>query len=289
MFEVCRYFELADTDAWLTKNGPQVRAIATGGQTGAPNALIDRLPALGIIAINGVGFDKVDLDRVRRRGIRVTTTPDTLTDDVADLAVGLLIALLRGIVSSDAHVRSGAWPAGNRPLTRKVTGCIFGIVGLGHIGSAIAARLQAFGPVIYTGQTEKLAPYRFVPDLKTLATQADVLILASAANAATCHLIDADILAALGPNGYLVNIARGSLVDEVALIAALADGRIAGAALDVFADEPHVPAALMAVSGTVLTPHIASATFETRQRMAALVIENLRAFVAGTPLLSALV
>jgi lactate dehydrogenase-like 2-hydroxyacid dehydrogenase len=290
-FDVCRLFELgdADADAWLNAHGAAVRAIATGGHLGAPAALVERLPALGIIAINGVGFDKVDLDVARRRGIRVTTTPNTLTDDVADLAIGLVIALLRGIVASDGHVRAGRWEQGERPLGRKVSGRRFGIVGLGQIGSAIAARLSAFGPVLYTDLAEKAVPYAFVPDLKTLAERSDVLVLASAASAATFHLIDETILEALGADGYLVNVARGSLVDEAALIAALQDGRIAGAALDVFADEPRVPSALTDIPHLVLTPHIASATVETRRRMAELVIENLRAYVDGAALPSALV
>ncbi|HUO21744.1 MAG TPA: 2-hydroxyacid dehydrogenase [Caulobacteraceae bacterium] len=288
-FEVCRLFELTDSDGWLKDHGATVQAIATGGHIGAPNALIERLPGLGIVAINGVGFDKVDLDLARSRGIRVTTTPQVLTEDVADMAVGLIIALLRGVVPADGHVRSGAWLEGERPLARKVSGRRFGVVGLGQIGGAIAARLSPFGPVAYTDLAEKPGPYRFAPNLLALAESSDVLILASSANASTRHLVNDAVLRALGPEGYLVNVARGSLVDEDALTAALAQGRIAGAALDVFADEPRVPEALIAAPGTVLTPHIGSATVETRQAMADLVIANLRAFIAGAPLPSALV
>jgi lactate dehydrogenase-like 2-hydroxyacid dehydrogenase len=284
-FEVCRFFELDEPDAWLSSHGPAVVAIATGGHIGAPNALIDRLPALGIIAVNGVGVDKVDLDLARQRGIRVTTTPGILSNDVADLAVGLIIALLRGIPQSDAFVRAGSWPEGDRPLARTVTGRTYGIVGLGEIGAALAARLAAFGPVLYTGPREKPVPYGFVADLHSLARQSDVLTCS--ANAVNAGMVDRSVLAALGSDGYLVNVARGSLIDEPALIAALSDGTLAGAALDVFADEPRVPSALYGLANAVLTPHIASATIETRARMADRVIENLRAWLAGTPLPSA--
>jgi lactate dehydrogenase-like 2-hydroxyacid dehydrogenase len=289
LFEVCRLFSLGDADGWLEAHGGDVRAIATGGHIGASNALVERLPALGIIAINGVGFDKVDLDLARSRGIRVTTTPRVLTDDVADLAVGLIIGLLRGVVPADGHVRSGQWLSGDRPLARKVSGRTFGIVGLGQIGGALAARLSPFGPVLYTDLEPRDARYGFEPDLETLAARSDVLVLASSANESTYHLVDARILRALGPNGYLVNVARGSLVDEAALAEALRQGTVAGAALDVFEDEPRVPAALAALPNAVLTPHIGSATVETRQAMADLVVANLRAFREGGALPSALV
>ncbi len=204
------------------------------------------------------------LEFARRRDIAVTTTRGVLTEDVADLAVGLTISLLRGIPAGDAHVRAGRWTRGDYPLTRKVSGRRFGIVGLGHIGSAIAARLAAFGPVAYTGPRPKAVPYEFHADLKSLARASDILILACAANAATRHLVGAAIIDALGPNAYLVNVARGAIVDEAELIAALRAGRLAGAALDVFEDEPRVPEALRALPNVVLTPHMASATVETR-------------------------
>jgi lactate dehydrogenase-like 2-hydroxyacid dehydrogenase len=290
-FDVIRWFELDDAAraAFLDSRAASVRAVVTGGHIGCGNAMMEALPSLGIIAINGVGFDKVDLDFARGRGIRVTTTANTLEDDVADLAIGLTIGLLRGIPAGDAHVRAGNWPSSERPLARKVTGCRFGIVGLGRIGSAIAERLVAFGPVSYTGTAPKPVPYRFEADLAALARDSDVLVLACPANAATRHLIGAAVLEALGPKGYLVNVARGSVVDEAALIAALDAGTLAGAALDVFEDEPNVPEALRASDRTLLTPHIASATAETRIRMAELVLENLDAFVQGGPLPTALV
>lgn len=285
-FDVVRWFELdeAARQAWLAAGASAVRAVVTGGHIGCPTPLLEALPALGIVAINGVGFDKVDLAAARRRGVAVTTTPGTLTEDVADLAVGLVIALLRGIAPGDAHVRAGAWPERERPLARKVSGRRFGIVGLGQIGAAIAARLAPFGPVAYSGPRPKDVPHRFHAEVTALAEASDVLILACPATAATRHLVDAGVLAALGADGYLVNVARGSVVDEAALIEALARGRIAGAALDVFADEPNVPDALRGSPRTLLTPHIASATVETRTRMADLVLANLDAFLAGAPL-----
>jgi len=289
LFEVARWFELsAERQAQLLPaRASEVRAVATGGHIGCPPELLEQLPELGIIAINGVGYDKVDLAEARARGVRVTITPDVLTADVADLAVGLVIDLLRGITPGDRHVRDGLWPAGERPLMRRVTGRRFGVVGLGRIGRAIADRLAVFGPVRYHGPSPKDAPFPYEPDLLALAAWSEVLVIACKANAATRGLIDGSALAALGPQGSLVNVARGSVVDEPALIAALAEGAIASAALDVFADEPRVPQALIDSDRVLLTPHIASATAECRGAMAELVLANLRAFLAGEPLPSA--
>ena len=211
----------------------------------------------------------------------MTTTPGTLTDDVADLAVGLIISLLRQIPAADAHVRSGAWPSGEQPLARKVTGRRFGILGLGHIGGAIAARLSAFGPVSYTSRHPKPVPYEYHADVGVLAVASDVLVVACSANESTRHLVDAGVLDALGPDGWLVNVSRGSVVDEAALIQALDAGKIAGGALDVFENEPQVPEALRNSPRAVLTPHIASATVETRRAMAELVLANLDAVLQG--------
>ena len=290
-FEVVRWDLLGpgERENWLAGRAAEVRAVVTGGHVGCDNGLIDCLPSLGMIAINGVGFDKVDLDHARARGIAVTTTPDVLTEDVADLGVGLIIGLLRRLPASDAYVRAGSWPDGDMPLARKVSGCRFGIVGLGRIGSAVASRLAPFGPVAYTDLSERPGQYEFHPDVLSLAKAVDVLVLASSANASTRHLISAPALAALGPGGYLVNIARGSLVDEAALVEALEKGTIAGAALDVFEAEPNVPDAIRASDKVVLSPHIASATHETRTRMADMVLENLDAFAQGRPLPTALV
>ena len=281
--EVVRWFELDEgrRDALLKDGAVEVVALVAGGHVKGPTQLMQVLPQLRIVAINGVGYDNVDLALAKSRGVRVTTTPGTLTDDVADLAVGLIISLLRQIPAADAHVRAGAWPSGEQPLARKVTGRRFGILGLGHIGAAIATRLAAFGPVAYTSRAAKPVPYAFHADATALARASDVLIVASSANASTRHLVNAEVLGALGPDGWLVNVSRGSVVDEAALIDALETGCIAGAALDVFEDEPNVPKALRASPKVVLTPHIASATAETRAAMADLVLANLDAVLRG--------
>ena len=258
-----------------------VWGVVTGGHLGCSAALMHRLPGLKIIAINGVGFDKVDLVAARARGVRVSNTPDVLTEDVADLAVGLVVGLLRGLARADAYIRAGCWGDGDLPPARKVSGRRFGIVGLGRIGRAIGARLAPFGPVAYTGLRPKESAYAFHGDVSSLARAVDVLVLACPSTAETFHLVGADVLNALGPDGYLVNVARGAVVDEAALAAALNAGRIAGAALDVFEDEPRVPEALRASARTLLTPHIASATVETRRAMADLVLANLDALSLG--------
>jgi lactate dehydrogenase-like 2-hydroxyacid dehydrogenase len=284
---VVRWFELdaAAQEAFLADRAPDVQAVVTGGHLGIPRVLAARLPRLKVIAINGVGVDKVDLAFARERGVAVGNTPDVLTDDVADLAVGLVIALLRGIPAGDAHVRAGAWPRGERPLGRQVSGRRFGVVGLGRIGAATARRLAPFGPVAWTGPGAKAGvAWPYEPDLLQLARDVDVLVLTCPANAATRHLVGAAVLDALGPAGYLVNVARGAVVDEAALVDALEAGRIAGAALDVFEDEPRVPASLRESPRVVLTPHVASATLETRTRMADLVLANLDAGLAAKPL-----
>jgi lactate dehydrogenase-like 2-hydroxyacid dehydrogenase len=285
-FEAVRWFELdaAARQELIARRAPEVRAVVTSGNVGCPLELMQSLPNLGCIAINGVGLDKVDLAAIRQRGIALGTTPGTLSEDVADLAVGLLIALLREIPAGDAHVRSGAWPRAERPLGRKVSGKRFGILGLGQIGLAIAQRLAPFGPVAYSGPRRKSVPYEFHDDVTSLARAVDVLVVACPANAATFRLVDAGVIDALGPGGYLVNISRGAVVDEAALIVALGSGRLAGAALDVFEGEPHVPEELRQLPNTVLTPHVASATRETRTRMSELVLANLDAFLRGQPL-----
>lgn len=288
-FAVVRWFDVheAAKAAWLAANAGSVSAVVTGGHIGCPDDLMLALPALGIVAINGVGFDKVNLELARARGVGVTTTPGVLTDDVADLAIGLIIALLRQIPAGEAHVRSGAWPTGERPLGRKVSARRFGILGLGNVGAAIARRLEPFGPVAYTSRQAKAVPYDFHPDVLSLALASEVLVVACAANQSTRRLVDAGVLTALGPEGWLVNISRGSVVDEAALIAALAEGRLAGAALDVYEAEPKVPEPLRLSPKVVLTPHIASATVETRVAMADLVLKNLDAFLAGEALATA--
>jgi lactate dehydrogenase-like 2-hydroxyacid dehydrogenase len=284
-FEVVRWFELGTSERqqWLSGRAASVRAVVSSGDLGCSNDLMAALPSLGIIAINGVGLDKVDLSLARSRGVRVVNTPGLLADDVADLAVGLIIALLREIPAADAFVRRGGWEQGGWPLARKVTGRRFGILGLGAIGSAIARRLAAFGPVSYSGPRRKPVPELFHAQLLDLAQASDVLIVACSANETSLGIVNAAVIDALGPQGYLVNISRGSIVEEGALAAALAAGRLRGAALDVFENEPHVPDGLRTSGAVVLTPHIASATEETRARMADLILQNLDAFLSGAP------
>ncbi len=220
--------------------------------------------------------------------MRVSNTPGVLTDDVADLALALAIGLLRDLPAADRYVKSGAWAAAPMPLGRQVSGQPVGIVGLGRIGKAIAARMAVLGPVAYTGSSRQAVPYTYLPSVVELARASTILIVAASPNAANHHLIGREVLDALGPSGYLVNIARGSLVDQAELIAALTDKRIAGAALDVFEEEPGVPPALRALPNVFLTPHIGSATYEGREAMARLVLANLDAFFAGADLPSAL-
>jgi lactate dehydrogenase-like 2-hydroxyacid dehydrogenase len=287
-FTVHRLWEAADQAALLASIGPRIRGIATTGGRGAEAKLIAALPALEIIACYGVGVDAIDLAAARARGIVVTNTPDVLTDDVADLGVALLLAASRRICQGDRHVRSGAWLEGDMALTRKFTGSKVGILGLGRIGQAIARRCAAFDcEIAWHGPHAKPdVPWRFVPSLVELATDSDFLVLSCPGGAATRNLVDRRVLDALGPQGILVNVSRGSVVDEAALVAALADGRLGGAALDVFVDEPRVPPALFAMDNVVLLPHVASATVETRGAMGDLVINNLRNHFAGRPVIT---
>ncbi len=272
-FVVHRWFEVEDRDHWLAVHGADVTIAVTSATAGMDTVLMRALPKLRMVAIFGVGFDGVDIDLARELGIRVTNTPDVLTDDVADLALGLTLSLLRDLPRADRFVKQGEWPKGPLSLGRKASG----IVGLGCIGQAIAARLSSMGTIAYTGTTRQAVPFTFYPSVVDLAQASSVLILAASANTSNEKLIGRAVLDALGADGYLVNIARGSLVDETELIAALV----------VFTDEPNVPRALRELPNVILTPHIGSATRETRAAMADLVMANLRAFIAGTPLPSA--
>lgn len=289
-FTVHRFFEEKDPEAFLSAHAGAIRGFVTGGHLGLPPDMGAKLPALEIVAINGVGYDKVDLVEAKRRNIRVANTPDVLTEDVADLAIGLSIALLRQVVAGDAYVRAGLWPKGDLKLGAKVSRRRFGIFGLGRIGRAIARRLEGFdASIAYCGRNRLDVPYAFEPTAQALAARSDVLIVAASASAETRNIIDRAVIDTLGPKGVLVNVARGSLVDEQELIAALKDGRLGGAALDVFADEPRVPDAFFGLPNVVLTPHMASATGETRQAMADLVLANLEAHFSGAPLPAAVV
>jgi lactate dehydrogenase-like 2-hydroxyacid dehydrogenase len=271
----------------LDEVATSITAIATSGAKGAGAALLDRLPALALIAIRGVGTDAVDLAQARRRGIAVTSTPNLLTDDVADLAIALLLALARRLCQADGFVRAGNWrPGASLPLGRKVTGMRLGLVGLGRVGRAIAERARAFRTEIAYTDLHAFADvdYRFVPTVLALAASSDALILAASGGPQSWRIVDAAVLQALGPRGLLINVARGSLVDEAALVAALRAGRLGGAGLDVFIDEPNVPRELWGLDNVVLQPHRASATAETRQAMEDLVLANLQAHLSGKPL-----
>ncbi len=243
-------------------------------------ALLDAVPNARIVAHFGVGYDNVDVECARGKGVVVSNTPDVLTDCVADLAMGLVIDVARGVSAGDRYVRSGRWLKGPMPLATKVSGKRLGIVGLGRIGRAIAARAEGFDMEIryHNRRQSPDAPYPFEHSLLELARWCDFLMVATSGGEATRGLISAAVIEALGPEGFLVNIARGSVVDEPALVTALAAKRIAGAALDVFADEPRVPEALLAMDNVVLTPHIASATTDTRAAMGQLVLDNLASF-----------
>ncbi len=262
---------------------PRIRAIAGGGESRITGELIAQLPALEIISIMGVGYDGVDVAAAKAQGVMVTHTPDVLNDDVADLAIGLMLCAARQLPAADRFVREGRWPAGAMPLARKMSGARVGIVGMGRIGQAIALRAAAFGMrIAYTARTAKTAlPYLYHPSPAALAAESDFLVVITPGGAATRKLIDAEVLRALGTNGILVNVARGSVVDESALIEALEQGVIAGAALDVFENEPNVPERLRALPQVVLAPHIGSATTATRQAMADLAYVNLREHFAG--------
>lgn len=284
-YDVLRWPDAAGRDAWLAEHGATVRAVVTGGHLGIETALAERLPSLGIVAINGVGYDRVDLDAMRRLGVCVSNTPDVLTDDVADLAIALMLNVMRGLPAAERHVREGLWPTSQPSLARRASGLRYGIVGLGRIGQGIATRLAGFGGSIsYTGPKPKQSPHHYHTKLHDLAAASDVLFIATAASGATKGLVDAAVLDALGPQGVLINVARGSIVDEPALVEALATHRIWGAGLDVFDDEPNVPEALLTMPNVSLAPHVGSATAETRDAMGKLMLANLEAFFAGTSL-----
>lgn len=273
-------------DASFETIAGRIRAVLTTGMVGVTPALVASLPALEIVSVNGVGVDAVPLALLAEKNIHVTNTPDVLTDDVADFAVTLLLSTVRRVPLLDRYVRDGKWP-GKAPLThaRSLKGKVAGIVGFGRIGQAVAQRLQGFGMEIrYFQRSAGPAPEKRSASLQALAEESDMLVLCMPGGADTRHMIDAQVLEALGPEGTLVNIARGSVVDEAALVAALHDGRLGAAGLDVFEDEPNVPAALFGRDNVVLTPHVGSFTVEARRAMGRLAVANLVAHFNGEPL-----
>jgi lactate dehydrogenase-like 2-hydroxyacid dehydrogenase len=276
----------AKPDAVPPDVAARVRAVVSAG--GVPGALIDQLPKLEIISLVSVGYDGIDFPRVTARKLPVTNTPDVLNDDVADLSIALMVMAARRLAAADKYVRDGKWLKGAMPLARKVSRKKLGIVGLGRIGRDIARRAEAMDMEIsYTNRRPvEGSPYRFVPRLLDLARENDFLIVIASAGPDATGMINRDVLEALGPDGILVNVSRGRVVDEPALVEALKSGKLGGAGLDVFVDEPAVPAELLAMDNVVLTPHVGSATHETRAAMGQLALDNLAAWFAGKPLLT---
>lgn len=289
-FHMHRLFEAADRDAFLAEVGPKVRGIATRGELGANAAMIAACPNLEIISVYGVGYDAVDLSAAKARGIRVTNTPDVLTNDVADLGVAMMLVQSRGMIGAETWVRDGSWAAkGLYPLQRRVWGKRAGVLGLGRIGYEVAKRLAGFDlEIAYSdvGPKDYAKDWEFIADPVALAERSDFLFVTLAASAATRHIVGAKVIEALGPNGMLINISRASNIDEAALLDALKSGRLGSAALDVFEGEPALNPRFLSLPNVLLQPHHASGTFETRQAMGKLVRDNLGAHFAGQPLLT---
>ena len=289
-FTCHRYFSADDKSAFLAEVGPKVRAIATRGDLGATKAVIDACPQLELISVYGVGYDAVDLSACRARGIHITNTPDVLSEDCADLGVAMMLCAARGMIGAEAWARGGAWVTkGGYPLQSRVWGKRAGILGLGRIGIEVAKRLQGFGmDIAYCARSPKETPgdWVFVADPLALAARSDFLFVTLSASAETRHIVNADVIAALGPQGMLINISRAGNIDELALLNALETGALGFAALDVFEGEPALNPRFLALPNVLLQPHHASGTFETRQAMGKLVRDNLMAYFAGKPLLT---
>lgn len=272
-------------DLWLAEWGPRIRAIALAGHVRADEAYMRRFPSLEIISSFGVGYDHIDAKAAARLGIIVTNTPGVLDDEVADTALGLMLMAVRQLPQAERYLRAGLWPKGAYPLTPSLRGRTVGIVGLGRIGKAIATRVSGFGlDIVYHGRHAQTdVPYRYYPSLVEMAKASDILIIVAPGGPSTRHIVNAEVLEALGPEGVLINIARGSLVDEKALIGALRTGKILAAGLDVYENEPNVPAELIALPNAVLLPHVGSASVKTRQAMAECVVANIFAWADGKP------
>ncbi len=272
-------------DLWLAEWGPRIRAIALAGHFRADEAYMRRFPGLEIISSFGVGYDHIDARAAARLGIIAANTPGVLDDEVADTALGLMIMAVRQLPQAERHLRAGLWLKGAYPLTPSLRGRTVGIVGLGRIGKAIATRVSGFGlDVVYHGRNPQAGvAYRYYPSLVDMAKASDILIVVAPGGPGTRHIVNAEVLEALGPDGVLINVARGSLVDETALIEALRTGKILAAGLDVYENEPNVPAELIALPNAVLLPHVGSASIKTRRAMAECVVANLFAWADGKP------
>lgn len=287
-FTLHRYFEAQDKSAFVAERADRIRGIATRGELGADRDLMASLPNLEVISVYGVGFDAVDLDAARERGIRVTNTPDVLTKDVADLGVAMMLAAARGIVGAEAWVRSGDWAKkGLYPLQSRVHGKRAGILGLGRIGFEIAKRCVAFDMDIAYSDLEArefAKDWAFIRDPEDLAARSDFLFVTLTGGRATRHLVNKPVLEALGPKGMIINVSRASNIDETALLDALQNNTLGFAALDVFEDEPNLDPRFLEIDNLLLQPHHASGTIETRKAMGRLVRENLEAHFAGRDL-----
>jgi lactate dehydrogenase-like 2-hydroxyacid dehydrogenase len=283
-----KLWQVPDRNALVASLADRITAVASSNSGGIDGATIAKLPRLRVIAHFGVGYDTVDVNAAKARNVVVTNTPDVLTDEVADLAMALLLATVRRVPQGDRYVREGKWLKGAMALTESLQRKTLGVIGVGRIGRAIAKRAEAFGlKIAYQGPNRKAdLPYSYFADPAALAKEVDFLMVACPGGESTRGLVSRAVIDALGPKGFIVNIARGTVVDEPALIEALQQGRIAGAGLDVFADEPRVPEAFFSMDNVVLQPHVASATHQTRAAMGQLVIDNLAAHFAGKPLVT---
>jgi lactate dehydrogenase-like 2-hydroxyacid dehydrogenase len=290
-FTVHKLWQAKDPATLVAEVGGRVRGIQAMHSNKTDAKLMDALPKLEIISCFGVGVDGVDLNAAKERGLMVTNTPEVLNECVADLAMGLTLATVRRISLGDRYVRAGRWLKGPLPFTHSMGGKIMGILGYGRIGKAIAKRAEAFGMrIVYHGRKPQPdVAHKYYASLTGMARDCDVLMAICPGGAATRHIVNAEVMQALGPEGTLINVARGSVVDEQALVQALADGSLGAAGLDVFESEPKVPEALFTMDQVVLQPHVASATHETRMAMGVLTADNLRAHFAGKPVLTPVV
>ncbi|GLU22221.1 hypothetical protein SLE2022_383110 [Rubroshorea leprosula] len=290
-FNLLRLWKAPEKSGFISTHKNSIRAIVGNSKAGADAQLIEALPKLEIVSSFSVGLDKIDLAKCKEKGIRVTNTPDVLTDDVADLAIGLMLAVLRKLCESDRYVRGGKWKKGDFRLTSKFTGKSVGIIGLGRIGMATAKRAEAFNcPISYYSRTQKSeVNYKYYPSVVELASNCQILVVACALTEETRHIVNREVIDALGPKGVLINVGRGPHVDEPELVSALVEGRLGAAGLDVYEHEPEVPEKLFKLENVVLLPHVGSATVETRQAMADLVIGNLEAQFLKKPLLTPVV
>ncbi|KAF8400801.1 hypothetical protein HHK36_014103 [Tetracentron sinense] len=290
-FKLFRFWEFSKKHEFLVENSDLIRAVVGNTKVGVDAEMIDSLPKLEIISSYSVGLDKIDLAKCKEKGIRVTNTPDVLTEDVADLAIALILSTLRRICECDRYVRSGLWKKGDFKLSTKFSGKSVGIVGLGRIGSAIAKRAEAFGcPIGYYSRSEKPdARYKYYSNIMDLAANCQILVVACSLTEETRHIVNREVIDELGPKGVVINIGRGPQIDEPELVAALVEGRLGGAGLDVFENEPEVPAQLFGLNNVVLLPHVGSDTWETCKAMADLVIRNLEAHSLNKPLLTPVV